>query len=183
MAHRNIIIVVIAVAIISLAATSYYYKNSRKAHNQAAVTNQVAHIPTGDSSQQNPHSNLPLQQTTASIPTSRPRSESELVKSLLDINKRVFQLAILVYETPNRRSEFHEESVRLQKDLNDIVKELEINYPSIRSKFRSQISDSIVDVNYIIGDSTSHISFRLREYIEETTAEKSMREKSSSKSH
>jgi hypothetical protein len=71
------------------------------------------------------------------------------VEELCAINQRAFKMALSVYEDPSLRVQLSEEARFLRKRLIDVVEEIEQIDPAVRRQWMHQISESILDFNFV----------------------------------
>ena len=88
----------------------------------------------------------------------------KLEEDLEAINKRAFQMALSIHDDSSLRSQLSEEASLLKKRLLNIAAELERIDPGGKKRRFHPISESILDLNFVVAD-TGITSLRLGDII------------------
>ncbi len=88
----------------------------------------------------------------------------QLVEELETINRQAFRMAFSVHQDSSSRSQLAEEAKLLQKRLLNIAEELERIDPDIRKRWFHPISESILDLDFVVTE-TDITSLRLGDII------------------
>ncbi len=88
----------------------------------------------------------------------------QLVEELETINRQAFRMAFSVHHDSSSRSQLEEEARLLQKRLLNIAEELERIDPDIRKRWFHPISESILDLDFVVTE-TDITSLRLGDII------------------
>lgn len=88
----------------------------------------------------------------------------QLVEELETINRQAFRMAFSVHQDSSLRSQLAEDARHLQKRVLNIAEELERIDPDTRKRWLHPISESILDLEFVVTD-TDITSLRLGDII------------------
>lgn len=88
----------------------------------------------------------------------------QLAEEFERINKQAFRMALSVHKNPSLRSQLADEAGNLLKRLREIAGELERNHPDTAKQWFHPISESILDLHFVMADSGT-TSLRLGDII------------------
>ena len=89
-----------------------------------------------------------------------------LIKELKAIDIPTFEMAVLVVENPANREKFVTRAQLLRERLKEVVNELKINNPETFNKRLDQISEALLDLKFVAGQ-TKGVSLRLNQVIQQ----------------
>ena len=98
-----------------------------------------------------------------------------MLKSLLDqlnyVDKQAFEIAQTVLQHPDFRSLYLESLQLLRRQFSEAIKELEKNWPEIYQKVSDQLSEILLDLNFMENES-SDMSMRISALVEQKKNQK-----------
>jgi len=98
-----------------------------------------------------------------------------MLKSLLDqlnyVDKQAFEIAQTVLQHPDFRSLYLESLQLLRRQFSEAIKELEKNWPEIYQKVSDQLSEILLDLNFMENES-SDMSLRISALVEQKKNQK-----------
>lgn len=89
-----------------------------------------------------------------------------LIKELKAIDRPAFEMAVLVVENPANRGKFVAKAQLLRERLKEIANELKTNNPEAFNKRLNQISETLLDLKFVAGQ-TKGVSLRLNRIIQQ----------------
>jgi len=89
-----------------------------------------------------------------------------LIKELKAIDRPAFEMAVLVVENPANRGKLVAKAQLLRERLKEIGNELKTNNPEAFNKRSDQISETLLDLKFVAGQ-TKGVSLRLNRIIQQ----------------
>ncbi len=95
-----------------------------------------------------------------------------LIKELKAIDRPAFEMAVSVVENPANRGKFAARAQLVRERLKEIANELKTNNPEVFNKRLDQISEALLDLKFVAGQ-TKGVSLRLNRVIQQKKSDRS----------
>jgi hypothetical protein len=92
---------------------------------------------------------------------------NDVERELNNIDAEAYQMAEKVLKNPRLRESLRSRAKQMDQRLSTIADDLETSNPSLYSRFADKISESLLDLSYVINDNPNITSLRLGHKIQE----------------